>query len=693
MKALSELYGRISGSSLYATIFIAIVCLATFGVTIGNNYNLDDNLVTQNHRLTSKGIIAIPEIYNSPYYQDDMGYSYGYRPTTLASFAIEKQLFGESARVSHTVNLLLYLATCVLAFLLIARIFPDKKGMALFAALLFTVHPLHTEVVASIKNRDEILSLLFAMLGCFVLIRPKRWFLALPVAATLLFLSVTSKMSAVNFILLLALIPAYPKPFFKDIALLILYGASLFFVFEGRDVVNDNQLRNILAISSLFLLVRLWYYNRFWEFLKDKSSQLREAKIARVLTKSRIITLIVATTFLGVVLTLSIRDTQTPLPQKAADFIQENSHKPTMERWSAKGIHSWKRPFDFVEHPLSPFGPQGMKYGTAASTLNRYLGKLFVPYPLAYYYGYNEVKIYNLLSPRSLFSILIHFGLFAIVLFTRTKQPAISIGILLYLTSITLFSGLVEIVAGMYADRFSYVASFGFCLAFAATTTLGFEKIPKKYSRVIAGLMSVFLIIFAAHSIHRNLLWKDEVTLMRHDIADVPNSAQAHNLLSHAIMKSVFKDGSFMQNEVVLVEEARDHFHRAVEIYPEFFNVWVDLGKVYNLLGQPELAKNANIRALQLDSTYTPLLVDLALYHESLGQMEEVIDYYRKYARLNPSFDAYDKLARTLYQSGRLEESRDVCLQYLQIEPSNAAFLQNLKVVEAALNDKKQVIN
>jgi hypothetical protein len=71
MRKLSELYQAILDKQLYAAILIGIFCLNVHGVTLLNDYNL----VTQNHRLTSKGISAIPEIYGSPYYKDDMGYS------------------------------------------------------------------------------------------------------------------------------------------------------------------------------------------------------------------------------------------------------------------------------------------------------------------------------------------------------------------------------------------------------------------------------------------------------------------------------------------------------------------------------------------------------------------------------------------------------------------------------------------
>ena len=72
--------------------------------TIPNKYNMDDELVTINHRLTSKGLSAITEIFTEPYYKDKLGYSYEYRPVVLFSFAIEHQFLGESPHRSHFFN-------------------------------------------------------------------------------------------------------------------------------------------------------------------------------------------------------------------------------------------------------------------------------------------------------------------------------------------------------------------------------------------------------------------------------------------------------------------------------------------------------------------------------------------------------------------------------------------------------------
>ncbi len=155
----------------YAVIVFAFSFVLYFN-TVFNDYNLDDELVTQNHRLTSKGIAAIPEIFASPYYQDESGYKYEYRPLVLVSFAIENALFGEQAWLSHLINVILYSLMCVLLLKVLQNLLKNYSILLpFFTTLLFAAHPVHTEVVASIKNRDEIMAVGFGLLSLYYAIR------------------------------------------------------------------------------------------------------------------------------------------------------------------------------------------------------------------------------------------------------------------------------------------------------------------------------------------------------------------------------------------------------------------------------------------------------------------------------------------------------------------------------------------
>jgi tetratricopeptide (TPR) repeat protein len=209
---------------IYAFIFL--FSFAIYFNSLFNDYNLDDELVTQNHRLTSKGISAIPEIFTSPYYEDKAGYKYEYRPIVLVTFAIEHSIFGDNPHISHFFNVVLYALLCLLLFHLLRQLFKDYN--ILFIAgivLLFAAHPIHTEVVASIKNRDEILALGFSLAAMHYALQYKLHgglFKALIVPALLL-LGILSKSSAITFsILIPALLIVFTNGGFKQILFLTL---------------------------------------------------------------------------------------------------------------------------------------------------------------------------------------------------------------------------------------------------------------------------------------------------------------------------------------------------------------------------------------------------------------------------------------------------------------------------------------
>lgn len=160
-------------------IVLSLLVLFAFGNTLQNEYNMDDDLVTQNHKYTSKGFAGIKDIISNSYYSNNSDIIFGYRPITHITFAIEHQLFGESPFISHLINLILYLVSvCLFLRLLLSWFGSDHCWIPIIAASIFAVHPIHTEVVASIKNRDEILAFLFAMISgiaVYSFIRNTSW--------------------------------------------------------------------------------------------------------------------------------------------------------------------------------------------------------------------------------------------------------------------------------------------------------------------------------------------------------------------------------------------------------------------------------------------------------------------------------------------------------------------------------------
>lgn len=227
-------------------IMVAAFSLLLFSNSLFNGYNMDDELVTRNHRLTSQGIAAIPDIFTSPYYQDDVGYAYEYRPIPLATFAIEHSLFGESAGVGHFINWLLYAFMCMLLYRLLkftnAEITPV---MALVATLFFAAHTTHSEVVCSIKNRDEILGLIFCLLATQLALqgaRNRQWWRIVFSAAVFLM----AMLCKTTFVVFAMLIP---------VAIVLFAEASLLF---------SVAIAALLGVVSYFTLDVNPPYYRTW---------------------------------------------------------------------------------------------------------------------------------------------------------------------------------------------------------------------------------------------------------------------------------------------------------------------------------------------------------------------------------------------------------------------------------------------
>jgi len=147
-------------------IILAAIALLVNVRTINYQYTLDDPFFTKDNPNVSKGIAGIPDFFtHAAYYGVFKNHDASYRPLMLTSFAVEKELFGFDPRSGHIINLLLFALEIAILFLLLRRIFNEMSAyIPFFIALLFTLHPIHTEVIASIKSRDEIMGLLFSLL-------------------------------------------------------------------------------------------------------------------------------------------------------------------------------------------------------------------------------------------------------------------------------------------------------------------------------------------------------------------------------------------------------------------------------------------------------------------------------------------------------------------------------------------------
>lgn len=163
-----EMAAKQAAQKKHNLLFILIIVAFTFavyGITIKNYYNLDDYHIAKNNPDFEQGIRAIPRIFTT-LYATEGELSYGYRPLIRTSFVIEYELFGKNPYLSHLFNVVFFALVAFLLFKVLRRILRDFNPFLPFiVTLLFVAHPIHTEIVASLKNRDELFMMIFALLS------------------------------------------------------------------------------------------------------------------------------------------------------------------------------------------------------------------------------------------------------------------------------------------------------------------------------------------------------------------------------------------------------------------------------------------------------------------------------------------------------------------------------------------------
>ncbi len=147
---------------------MVVFVLIIYGSSVKHEFTLDDDVFFTNHKSVQKGIKGTTEIFTHGSLENYDGAKglQPYRPVMLLSFALEKQFLGNGPAIAHFINVLLYIILVLVLFNLLLKLMPGITTLqAAIITLLFAVHPVHAEVVSSVKSRDELLAALFCLLS------------------------------------------------------------------------------------------------------------------------------------------------------------------------------------------------------------------------------------------------------------------------------------------------------------------------------------------------------------------------------------------------------------------------------------------------------------------------------------------------------------------------------------------------
>ena len=184
------------------TIFVLLMAIALsfliYGNSIRGDFVFDDGVVVQK-RPDLKNLGNFFNLFVSPYHQNTPQ-SGLFRPLTMASYLMNYAILGDSPAGFHVVNIVFHGLCSFLAFLLVLKLSGSRR-LAYFSAILFLTHPIHTEAVASIVGRAELLAFFWGLLAILLFLE-NRLFLS----AGSFFLAILSKEIALGLLPVIFLI-------------------------------------------------------------------------------------------------------------------------------------------------------------------------------------------------------------------------------------------------------------------------------------------------------------------------------------------------------------------------------------------------------------------------------------------------------------------------------------------------------
>ncbi|MGA2789088.1 MAG: tetratricopeptide repeat protein, partial [Verrucomicrobiota bacterium] len=220
-------------------------------------------------------------------------------------------------------------------------------------------------------------------------------------------------------------------------------------------------------------------------------------------------------------------------------------------------------------------------------------------------------------------------------------------------------------------DHWVYLSALGIIALLAALVVRGAEAL--RMPAVVYGFATIVLPTFALLTWRQAGMYTDMETLWRNTLAKNPDCWMAHSNL-----------GSYMFNEG-RVEEAMEHYLKAVRINPNNPEVLTDLGVALAAKGQFDEAIENYRKVIQINPDFDSALFNLGIALAAKGRFDEAIENYYKAIQISPNNSkALYNLGNTLAAMGRFDEAIENYRKANQISPNKPEVLNNLGAALAA---------
>ncbi|XP_015917607.1 protein O-mannosyl-transferase TMTC4 isoform X2 [Parasteatoda tepidariorum] len=634
--------------SSFIVFLCAVIC---FSNSIEGEFVFDDSEAVINN-FDLKPDTPLSSIFQNDFWGTKLTHNTShksYRPLTVLTFRLNHFITGLNPWSFHFVNILLHgsvsaLFHKVISCMLNSALDDESPKTAFLSALLFSVHPVHTESVSAVVGRADLLCGIFFLLSFLSFIHASKCFS----------FHWGPKMSLVwvGFSVILAgLAMLCKEQGITIIGVCCIYDIIIFYKWDIRCTGSNITHRNKNVPTS-------------------PGSDSKQC-ISFFLLRQSVLCL-------GGIFLLSVR-------------------------WYIMGAST--PVFQQVDNPASFEDRILIVNYHYIYSINLWL--LFHPYWLCFDWSMGCIPLINSFIDKRIVVVVIFWIFCAHLLYSVFTHVDLRIRRLLCLSLAFILvpflpaSNLFFRVGFVVAERVLYLPSMGFCLL----VVIGLKQLMifcgQNYQMCIQCSVFILLTAFGVRCIHRSLDWRNEETLFKSGLSVCPLNAKVHyNIAKNAADKGDKETAIIGYKEAIRLNplydqamnnlanilkdqgeliEAEELLISAIKIRPDFAAAWMNLGIVQSSLKKMNNAKKSYLMALQFRKRYPDCYYNLGNLYLEQKQYDEAYRAWRNATAMQPThLVAWNNMIIMLDSIGALSKAEMVAYEALQYLPTEASLYFNL---------------